>query len=237
MSGIGSFSQEAYEQLRAAYASELLRADDQENAGVTIGKDSMGVETAAINSMWLDKTGLWKYPDGKGEYQDVEQKQQDLLAVLRNDAGEVVIPSGIDDEEELDALIDEVLEEIDEDETDDDEFDNLTDDEFDQLIDQILTEIDEDETDDDEFDNLTDDEFDQLIDQILTEIEEEDEEDTDETAIEEPSAEDISARIQELKAELQALTEGQEDEDEDEEEEDIEEPEETEGEEEETESD
>ena len=206
MSGIGSFSQEAYEQLRAAYASELLRADDQENAGVTIGKDSMGVETAAFNSMWLDKTGLWKYPDGKGEDQDVEQKQQDLLAVLRNDDGEVVIPSGIDDEEELDALVDEVLEEI-----------------------------DENETDDDEFDNLTDDEFDQLIDQILTEIEEEDEEDTDETAIEEPSAEDISARIQELKAELQALTEGQEQEDEEDEE--TEEPEETEGEEEETESD
>ena len=213
MSGIGSFSQEAYEQLRAAYASELLRADDQENAGVTIGKDSMGVETAAINSMWLDKTGLWKYPDGKGEYQDVEQKQQDLLAVLRNDDGEVVIPSGIDDEAELDSMSDE---------------------ELDALVDEVLEEIDEDEDDSDEFDNLTDEEFDQLIDQILTEIEEED----DETAIEEPSAEDISARIQELKAELRALTEGQEEEDEEEEEtEDIDEPEETEGEEEETESD
>jgi len=210
MSGIGSFSQEAYEQLRAAYASELLRADDQENAGVTIGKDSMGVETAAINSMWLDKTGLWKYPDGKGEYQDVEQKQQDLLAVLRNDDGEVVIPSGIDDEAELDSMSDE---------------------ELDALVDEVLEEIDEDEDDSDEFDNLTDEEFDQLIDQILTEIEEED----DETAIEEPSAEDISARIQELKAELRALTEGQEEEDEEEEE--TEEPEETEGEEEETESD
>jgi len=214
MSGIGSFSQEAYEQLRAAYASELLRADDQENAGVTIGKDSMGVETAAINSMWLDKTGLWKYPDGKGEYQDVEQKQQDLLAVLRNDDGEVVIPSGIDDEAELDSMSDE---------------------ELDALVDEVLEEIDEDEDDSDEFDNLTDEEFDQLIDQILTEIEEEDEEDSDEIAIEEPSAEDISARIQELKAELRALTEGQEEEDEEEEE--TEEPEETEGEEEETESD
>jgi len=214
MSGIGSFSQEAYEQLRAAYASELLRAYDQENAGVTIGKDSMGVETAAINSMWLDKTGLWKYPDGKGEYQDVEQKQQDLLAVLRNDDGEVVIPSGIDDEAELDSMSDE---------------------ELDALVDEVLEEIEEDEADDDEFDNLSDDEFDQLIDQILTEIEEEDEEDSDEIAIEEPSAEDISARIQELKAELQALTEGQEEEDEEEEE--TEEPEETEGEEEETESD
>jgi len=214
MSGIGSFSQEAYEQLRAAYASELLRADDQENAGVTIGKDSMGVETAAINSMWLDKTGLWKYPDGKGEYQDVEQKQQDLLAVLRNDDGEVVIPSGIDDEAELDSMSDE---------------------ELDALVDEVLEEIEEDEADDDEFDNLSDDEFDQLIDQILTEIEEEDEEDSDEIAIEEPSAEDISARIQELKAELRALTEGQEEEDEEEEE--TEEPEETEGEEEETESD
>jgi len=214
MSGIGSFSQEAYEQLRAAYASELLRADDQENAGVTIGKDSMGVETAAINSMWLDKTGLWKYPDGKGEYQDVEQKQQDLLAVLRNDDGEVVIPSGIDDEAELDSMSDE---------------------ELDALVDEVLEEIDEDEDDSNEFDNLTDEEFDQLIDQILTEIEEEDEEDSDEIAIEEPSAEDISARIQELKAELRALTEGQEEEDEEEEE--TEEPEETEGEEEETESD
>lgn len=185
MSGIGSFSQEAYEQLRAAYASELLRADDQENAGVTIGKDSMGVETAAINSMWLDKTGLWKYPDGKGEYQDVEQKQQDLLAVLRNDDGEVVIPSGIDDEEELDALVEEALEE----EDDNNEFDNLTDDEFDQLIEQILTEIeeeDEEETDETAIEEPSAEDISARIQELKAELQALTESQEEEEDIEEP---------------------------------------------------
>jgi len=119
MSGFGSFSQDAYEQLKEAYAQQLFLADEAEKAGVKIGQDTLGVETAPIKSVWLDKTGLWKYPDGKGAYTDTEQKQQDLLAALRNEEGEIELPEAEQEldldglsEEELDAMIDEILNEI-----------------------------------------------------------------------------------------------------------------------------
>ena len=223
MSGIGSFSQEAYEQLQAAYAAQMQKADEQESAGVTIGKETLGVETAPLKSAWLDKTGLWQYPDGKGAYQDVEQKQQDLLAVLRNQDGEIEI--GSDEEENLDEMSDE---------------------EITNMVKEILTDLeDEDdgeeseeeqepEEEDSDLSDLSDEELDALIDQILAETsdEEEDEsEDLDEES-EELSAEEISTRIEQLKAELAALTETSE-EDEEVEEEVDEAPEETEGEEEE----
>lgn len=206
MSGFGSFSQDAYEQLKEAYAKQMLLADEVENAGVKIGQDTLGVETAPIKSIWLDKTGLWKYPDGKGEYADTEQKQQDLLAALRNEEGEVELPEA---EQELD-------------------LDSLSDEELDSMIDEILNEIEgegggEEESEGEE-EPLSEEELNTLIDEILAE------DDKDE----EPqlSAADISARIAELKAELASLSEQVEEEEEEEEYE----PEETQGTEEETDS-
>jgi ribosomal protein L29 len=198
MSGFGSFSTEAYDQLRSAYAAELLRADEQEAAGVTIGQDTLGVETAPVKNAWLEKTGLWQYPDGKGEYQDVEQKQQDLLAVLRNKDGEVEINS--DEEQSLD---------------------QMSGDEIDDIVKEVLAELkeeDAEETEDDsDLSDLSDEELDALIDEILAETENDEEaeaadlEDGEEPS-EEVTAEDIAARIAELKAELAALTESEEDE-------------------------
>jgi hypothetical protein len=198
MSGFGSFSPEAYDQLRAAYATELLRADEQEAAGVTVGKETLGVETAPVKNAWLEKTGLWQYPDGKGEYQDVEQKQQDLLAVLRNENGEIEI----DSEEEQDLS-------------------TMSDDEIDDIVKEVLAELEEEDaegTDEDsDLSDLSDEELDALIDEILAETENDEEaeaadlEDEEESS-EEVTAEDIAARIAELKAELAALTESEEDE-------------------------
>lgn len=214
MSGFGSFSPEAYEQLRQAYSDQLQRAEEVEEAGVQIGQDNLGVETAPVRSDWLDKTGLWKYPDGRGERQDVEQRQQDLLAALRDENGD--LPA---DEAEGE-----------------DDLDGMTDEEIEAMIDEILDDIDEGETEDtdgdaesDEGDELTDEEFEALLDQILAEVDDELAESADlddEEEADEPDADDIAARIAELKAELAALTEGDE--------EDYE-PEETQGEEEETE--
>lgn len=212
MSGFGSFSQDAYEQLKEAYAQQLFLADEAEKAGVKIGQDTLGVETAPIKSVWLDKTGLWRYPDGKGEYADTEQKQQDLLAALRNEEGEVELPEA---EQELD-------------------LDSLSEEELDAMIDEILNEIEgegggEEESEEDEGERgeeepLSEEELNALIDEILAEDDED----------EEPqlSAADISARIAELKAELASLSEQVEEEEEEEEYE----PEETLGAEEETDS-
>lgn len=218
MSGIGSFSPEAYEQLQQAYASQLARADEIEEAGVKVGADTLGVETVPIKSDWLDRTGLWKYPDGRGEHMDVKQKQQDLLAALRNEDGEVEIP--VDDEEpsldemtneQVDQMIDEILADLD-DSDDSDEIDNT--------LDSVLTDVDiDEESSDSSIDEMTDEELDAYIDQLIGESE--------------PTAEDIAIRIEELKAQLSALTESDEDTEDTEE---PEEPEETQGEEDETES-
>jgi hypothetical protein len=234
MSGFGSFSQEAYEQLQQAYAAQLQKAEETEEQGVKIGSDTLGVETAPVRSAWLDKTGLWQYPDGRGERQDVEQKQQDLLAALRDSEGN--LPAGDDDEElelsdmsdeELDAMIDEVLAEIESDEEAaaadlDDE-----DPEFDALVQQMLEGIDED---------TSDEEIDAMLDELLGPADDEEDEDVEPEPEDdgEPDADDIAARIAELKAELAALTEdGDEEEEEEAEEDEDYAPEETQGEEEE----
>jgi len=133
MSGFGSFSQEAYQQLQEAYSNQLSRAEELEEAGVKIGKDTLGVETIGIKSPWTDRTGLWTYPDGKGEHLDVKQKQHDLLAALRDENGDIDLENMGEEEvdlsslsdEEVDALIEQTLAKIDEEDSSDEEVDTL----------------------------------------------------------------------------------------------------------------
>lgn len=204
MSGFGSFSPEAYAKLQEAYASELSKAEEIEEAGVKIGKDTLSVETSPVRSAWLDKTGLWKYPDGKGDYQDRKQSPEDLLAALRNEAGEVQLPE----------------EEISEEEAAQD-LDSLSKEELNQLIDEILAEDDgegeeastdeesEDE-EDDELGEMSDEELDALINEILNDTEyDDDSEEGGQGSEEEEDVEDaisIAEKIAALKEELAALS-------------------------------
>jgi hypothetical protein len=183
MSGFGSFSQEAYEQLQAAYAAQLAEADAVENAGVKIGSDTLGVETAPFKAGWLDKTGLWKYPDGKGDYIDRKQSPEDLLAALRNAEGEVEMPAAEDDsedtdlsdlsDEELNSMVDDILGEI---EAEEETGEEMTDEELDSFIDNLLAGVDPDE-----IENMSDEELDAFLAAALEgdEEEEEDREDRD----------------------------------------------------------
>lgn len=221
MSGFGSFSQEAYDQLREAYAQQLARAEEIEQAGVQIGSETLGVETAPVRSDWLDKTGLWKYPDGKGEYQDVEQKQQDLLAALRNEQGEIetsdddqVDLSSLSDEE-LDAMIDEIVGELEEDDDEVDEDDEsvigaMSDEEIDALINELAAS--EEDEDDLNLEDMSDEELDSMLDEILAEVEREEEE------APVRDADTIAREIAQLKAELAEMA-GEEEEEEEENEE------------------
>ena len=203
MSGFGSFSQEAYQQLQEAYSAQLLAANEAEEAGVQIGNEKFSVETEAISSPWLEKTGLWQYPSGKGDHMDLKQSPEDLLAALRNEDGEVV--SGLVDKEE------------------DQNLDELSNEELDAFIDEILEGLDESEGEEEEgqdLDELSDEELDAAIDEIVADIESREEEDP----------EVIAQRIEELKQELDTLAkflaESQENEEEEEdtqeEEEDVE---------------
>lgn len=217
MSGFGGFSQEAYDQLRQSYAQQLLKAEEAENAGVTIGQDRLGLETAPLRSPWLDKTGLWQYPDGRGDHLDVQKKQVDLLAALQKEDEEEDVDLSTMSDEEIDSLIDEVLAEIDdgEDEVEEDD-EEMSDEEIEALVNEVLSRVNGD--DDLNLEDMSDDELDSMIDEILAEVESDEEAQAADLEDEEPDANDIAARIAELKAELAALTEDSEEEDDEEEE-------------------
>ncbi len=203
MSGFGSFSPEAYQQLQEAYAAQLTAADESESAGVTVAGEKFSVETESAPSPWLEKTGLWQYPSGKGDHLDVQQKQQDLLAALRNEDGELVIENLQDEsdnsldglsEDELNALIDQILSEEDEGEEEED---------GDEV--EAKTETGPDE-DTEKGEELTDAQLDTLIDELFSDDEGDSEDDTED----EPpgkTAEEIALEIEALKAELAEISE------------------------------
>ena len=216
MSGFGSFSQEAYEQLQAAYAAQLAEADAVESAGVKIGSDTLGVETAPFKADWLDKTGLWKYPDGKGDYADRKQSPEDLLAALRNAEGEVEMPAAENDsedtdlsdlsDEELNSMVDDILGEI---EAEEETGKEMTDEELDSFIDSLLAGVDPDE-----IENMTDEELDAFLAAALEGDEDEEEveeagespEPTIENTVEDDDAISIAEKIAALKEELAMLS-------------------------------
>jgi hypothetical protein len=196
MSGFGSFSPEAYQQLQEAYATQLTAADESESAGVTIAGEKFSVETESAPSPWLEKTGLWQYPSGKGDHLDVQQKQQDLLAALRNEDGELVIENDQDES--------------------DDSLDGLSEDELNALIDQILSEEDENEEeeeagaevdeDSEKDEELTDEQLDTLVDELFSDDEGDSEDDTEDQPPGK-TAEEIASEIEALKAELAEISE------------------------------
>lgn len=210
MSGFGGFTPEAYQQLQEAYNQQLTEAEEIENTGVKIGKETLGVETAPFKADWLDKTGLWKYPDGKGDYMDSKQKQENLLAALQSTEEEK------DDEIDFDNLSDKEIQEILDsvsveeggDEGKDEEEEEMTDEELEALVDELLSGSDsddelEDSDSDSDLDDLDLDELESLVSEILGEqpvaAEIEDEED-DYDAI------SISDKIAALKEELFMLS-------------------------------
>lgn len=213
MSGFGGFTPEAYQQLQEAYNQQLSQADEVENAGVKVGKETLGVETAPFKADWLDKTGLWKYPDGKGDYMDAKQTQENLLAALQTteeiEEEEEIDFDSLTDEELLEAL-DSILSEDDDDDDDgdededlllnilnedeDEEIDGVSDEELDELINELTSEPEENELDLDELEAF--------VSQILGEdvVEEEDYDDDDVIS--------ISDKIAALKEELAVLSAG-----------------------------
>lgn len=65
----GDFNQEAVEAFRLAYAQQLQTPDDNEIDQIS------GLPTNVVpnTSPWLEHTGLWRYPSGRGPDQDLKQ--------------------------------------------------------------------------------------------------------------------------------------------------------------------
>jgi hypothetical protein len=107
----GDFNLDAVEAFRAAYAAQLSTPDED---GIA---NNSGLPTNIVSntSPWIEHTGLWKYPSGKGPDQDLKTpfNPSEYLS------GEIV--DGDEDseslmsDEQLDSMVDELLE-LDEDE-------------------------------------------------------------------------------------------------------------------------
>lgn len=94
---------DAVEAFRDAYASRLMTPEDQDIDPYT------GLPTGEVSntSPWIEHTGLWKYPSGKGPDEDLKQPFAPEQYYEEDEEDEVEEEEF--DEEEIDALIDEIL--------------------------------------------------------------------------------------------------------------------------------
>ena len=99
MSKFGDFSADAYAALKEAYADQLNNPIEEENTGYSLAGQNYGLETVDARGEYLDKTGLWQYPTGHTNYERPDPES--LVTALQNE-----------DDEDLDALIDEILNEV-----------------------------------------------------------------------------------------------------------------------------
>ena len=210
----GDFSQEAYQALREAYANQLTGQDEQELEGVQVMGQRMTMETLPVDSPWRDKIEKWQYPSGKSAYADGPQKTpEEVLELMREAAAERDVADAAaakeeDDidslsDEDLDAYVDNLLAELDEDEDyqGEEEEEEDSDEDLDEVIDSVLDE--EEEGDDEEEVEEEEEEDDEEVEE--EEVEETEEEEVEEDEPEEYDPEEIASEIQSLRDQLEAL--------------------------------
>jgi hypothetical protein len=64
----GDFNLDALEAFRAAYAQQMATPDEEQIAN----NSGLPTNIIANTSPWLETTGLWKYPSGKGPDDDLK---------------------------------------------------------------------------------------------------------------------------------------------------------------------
>ena len=95
---------DAVEAFRAAYAAQLMTPEDQDMDTRT------GLPTGEISntSPWIEHTGLWRYPSGKGPDDDLKQPFQPESYYEEEESDEEEELT----EDEVDALVNEILSEL-----------------------------------------------------------------------------------------------------------------------------
>ena len=215
----GDFTQKAYQQLRDAYADSLSTQDEQELAGKEILGQQMSLETLPVNSPWRSQIKDWQYPNGKSEYLDGKQSPEEILELMRDSVRAKVEEDEAEEEmsdEELEAILAQLLDEEEEaaeneydyDDDDDEEEDDdeegeadesaesyeIEDEEEDDLDDDLIADDDEEEEEEEEEEEYEDDD----------EEEDEEEEEYDEEE-EEVDPEQVAAEIAELKEQIESF--------------------------------
>lgn len=99
----GDFNAETIEAFRAAYAAQLSAPEDQDIDEYT----GLPTNTVSNTSPWIEHTGLWKYPSGRGPDQDLQQPFSPEAYITEESDEE---ESGEDlSEEEIENLINELV--------------------------------------------------------------------------------------------------------------------------------
>ena len=145
----GDFSQEAYDQLREAYAKESEDQRTAEEKGFDIMGLNLGLETAPVDSPWADKIPNWSYPDGKSQYLDKHQDPAEILQLMRDAAQERVDDSTEESDGEEEEEVEETEEDTGEEEvevSEEEETEDDEEDEEDEDEDEDEDEVDEEET-------------------------------------------------------------------------------------------
>jgi hypothetical protein len=164
----GDFDPGSIDAFRAAYAAQILEPEDQETDPYT----GLPTELVLNTSPWIQHTGLWKANDGTDKY---FQPNQTLVPGQQDSEGEY---EGYEDEEdeedeeelteeELDALLASLNEELDP----EDEDLELTEEELDALVEELLLGNSEEDTEDGSEEGISDEEIDALIAELEAELE------------------------------------------------------------------
>lgn len=109
----GDFGAEAVEAFRAAYAQQMRTPENDDIDAYT----GLPTDTVSNTSPWLEHTGLWRYPSGKGPDDDLRQPffPDDYISANEEEEEE--------EEIDLDGFIDS--DETSEDEMTEEEIENL----------------------------------------------------------------------------------------------------------------
>jgi len=99
----GDFDQETIEAFRAAYAQQLQTPDESEVDPLS----GLPTNVVANTSPWIEHTGLWKYPSGKGPDDDL-RTPFDPNAFLSGEMLDGSEESESMSDEEVEALLDEI---------------------------------------------------------------------------------------------------------------------------------
>ena len=101
----GDFSAETMEAFRAAYAAQLNTPQDQDIDDLT----GLPTNTLSNTSPWIEHTGLWKYPSGRGPDQDLHRPfDPEAYLAEESDSEEEDSREELSDEE-VENLLNEIL--------------------------------------------------------------------------------------------------------------------------------
>ena len=102
----GDYSAEALEAFRAAYAAQMQTPEDMET------DTRMGLPTGEIanTAPWVHTTGLWKYPSGKGDEENLKAPFDPNNFFTRPEEEEEAVDISTLSDEELDEYLDSLSE-------------------------------------------------------------------------------------------------------------------------------